>query len=292
MSHKFSVIIPAYNEEAGIKSTLDELINYPGMEEAEIIVVDDGSTDRTREIVSNIGKRVRLLKHNINKGYGSSIITGAKMASHDIIAWYDADGQHRPGDLLKLINEMYSDDFDYCIGVRNKESYRVKSRVMGMFILRLVINWMSKAGKTDFNSGMRAFKKSVLLRIIHLLPERFGASTVTTMLMQDLNYYGGQISITVRKREGTSSVRQIRDGFRTIALAWNIILLFRAMQFFTPLGLIFIIPGCFYGLHEALVYGEGFPVLASVFIIFGFQILLFGITIMQISKIRKDMIMR
>ena len=285
-SKKISIIIPAYNESAGIAETLKELVTYVNMEESEIIVVDDGSTDNTADIVSEFPE-VKLIGHNTNRGYGTAIKTGVRYSTGEIVVWYDSDGQHRPEDLIKIVDEMNRKDLAYCMGIRGKDSYVEKSRDLGMVILRLFLRIFTQRSVTDFNSGLRGFKRCVLLKYLSFLPKRFGASTVTTMLMQEEDYIGCEVPITARKRVGRSSVRQIRDGFRTIGLILNIILLFHPMRVFGSLGIIMILAGVLYGGICALMWNAGLPVLAAVMILFGIQLLCFGLLSHQISCMRR-----
>lgn len=285
-SKKFSIIIPAYNESAGIAETLKELIEYVNMEEAEIIVVDDGSTDNTADIVCGFPE-VKLIGHNTNKGYGTAIKTGVRHSKGEIVVWYDSDGRHRPEDLKKIVDEMEKKNLDYCIGVRGKDSYVDKSRVLGMAVLRLFLRIFTWQPVGDFNSGLRGFKRFVLIKYLPFLPKRFGASTVTTMLMQEEDYIGLEVPITVRKRVGKSSVRQVRDGFRTIGLILNIILLFHPMRVFGSFGMIMILAGLLYGGIRAFMWNAGLPVLATVMILFGIQLLCFGLLSHQISCMRR-----
>lgn len=243
-----SIIIPAYNEEAAIAGTLEELMSSLPMDTTEIIVVNDGSTDNTLKVLQTI-PNIILVNHKKNRGYGSAIKTGCKHASGELIAWYDADGQARPQDLLAIINTLQTSNSDYCIGIRGKDSHIDKTRVLGKTILKLVVNFVSREPVADFNSGLRVFKRDVLLRYIPLLPDRFGASTFTTLLMSEEGYLGTECSIVSRQRIGKSSVKQIRDGMYTLYLILNILLLFRPMQVFGTLGLSSIFIGVFYGLY-------------------------------------------
>lgn len=286
-----SIVIPAFNEEEGIERTLRELLNDSHLERAEIIVVNDASTDNTEKIVNKIEKedtRVKLINHNQNYGYGHAIATGVKKSDRQYVVWYDADGQHQPKDLVALVDKAICEEWDYGIGIRGADSYVDKSRVFGKTILKIVLGIISNGLNTDFNSGLRIFKRKILEKYLVLLPERFGASTVTTLLMAERGYFGGGVPITVRQRTGVSSVRQVRDGFRTIALACNIIVLFRPMRIFGPLGILSILIGSIYGIGEAIINGLGIPTLAVIIITFGLQIFFFGIISSQISAARKE----
>ena len=287
---KVSVIIPAYNEAMGIRDTLVELEEFLN-EDFEILVIEDGGEDNTYEIVDELTKEysnIRCIRHRRNKGYGSAIVTGCRHANGNIIAWYDADGQHRPEDLLAIISKMEKEDLDYCIGIRTKDSYQDKSRIIGKSILKRVVNFLAKEPMADFNSGMRAFRKEVLIRYINLLPRRFGASTVTSFIMQEENYVGGGVPIHGRKSVGKSSVKQFRDGILTISLIFNIIILFRPKEIFGSLGILTILLGAIYGIVCAVVDGLGVPVLSAIVIGLGIQILFLGILSSQISQLRLE----
>ncbi|MDE7446443.1 MAG: glycosyltransferase family 2 protein [Lachnospiraceae bacterium] len=284
-----SIIIPAYNEAAAIKMVLSELLSETAKweETLEIVVINDGSSDDTAQIVGEV-EGVRLINHRKNKGYGAALKTGIREATGDIIAWYDADGQHRPEDLLKVITKMNEEDLDYCIGIRDKDSYEEKSRRFGKSVLKKILRFITKEELKDFNSGMRAFKKEVILPYLSLLPDTFGASTVTTLLMLEQEFHGGEVSITVRKRTGKSSVKQVRDGFRTIALILQIIILFQPMRILGKCGIIMCVAGGVYGIWRAVQWSNGIPTLASILIVFGFQLICFGVLSDQISKICKQ----
>ena len=288
---KATIIIPAYNESMGIKDTLVELQGYL-KEEYEILVVDDGSTDNTFEIVNELigegNTNIRCMRHRKNRGYGSAIVTGCRNAEGNIIAWYDADGQHRPEDVVSILNKMESEDLDYCIGIRTADSHCDKSRVFGKTILKWIVNILAKEPMGDFNSGMRAFKKDILMKYLSLLPKRFGASTVTTFIMQEANYVGAEIPILVRKRVGKSTVKQFRDGMMTLELIINIIILFRPKEIFGTIGVLAILAGAIYGIASALIEGLGVPVLASIIIGLGVQILFYGVISSQISQLRLE----
>lgn len=285
---KTTIIIPAYNEAEGIQQTLKELVEYVPRE-YEILVVDDGSTDDTFAIVDRMEyQNIRCIRHKRNGGYGSAIKTGCKNAGGDVVVWYDADGQHRPEDLVAVVNKLKTENLDYCIGVRKKESHCDRNRKLGKYILGKIVNILAKEPVADFNSGMRAFKKTVLLKYLPLLPQRFGASTVTTFLMQETECAGGECEILVRKRVGKSTVKPLKDGMRTIMLIMNIIILFRPKEVFGTVGVIAVIIGVLYGVINALTEGLGIPVLSAILCIFGIETFFFGIISSQISQMRLE----
>jgi glycosyltransferase involved in cell wall biosynthesis len=282
-----SIIIPAYNEEKAIGAVLEELCRAPELEDAEILVVDDGSTDATREVVSHFN-RARLVQHSTNRGYGASISTGVNVSRGDYILWFDADGQHRLQDLIVVAQTLVEQNLDYCIGSRGSDSYQASDRRLGKFLLAVAVQLAAGSAIRDFNSGLRGFKREVIKKYIHLLPKGFGASTTTSLIMIERGYFGKEVPIVVRNRIGKSSVNQIRDGFRTLMLVLRIFLLFKPMQFFGGIGLFFILIGAMYGFTKAFMNRQGFPVLAALAIIFGIQSVFFGLLADQVSSLRRE----
>ena len=282
-----SIIIPAYNEEKGIVAVLTELCNEPSLKESEIIVVYDGSSDETIQKV-RLFPRVRLIRHLINKGYGASISSGVKAATGTYILWFDADGQHRVEDLVNVAQTLISKDLDYCIGIREAGSYQDSNRKLGKFILKGTVRLVAGRPINDFNSGLRGFKREVIKRYLHLLPRRFGASTVTTLLMLERTYVGEEVPILVRQRIGKSSVRMLQDGFATLLLLLRFFLLFKPIKFFGGVGIVLILFGSGYGFFAALTRHRGFPVFAALVIILGLQAFFFGLLCDQVSSLRKE----
>lgn len=286
---KVTIIIPAFNEQEGIRDTLTELKSNEKLKVAEIIVIDDGSTDSTFDMAKKVAG-VKVIRHKVNLGYGSAIKTGTRHARGSIIAWYDADGQHRPEDLIKVVDTLVEEELDYCIGVRGKDSYVEKSRVLGKKILRMIVDLLAREKMGDFNSGLRAFRTEILKRYLGILPKRFGASTVTTFIMQEQRYLGKEVPIIVNRRVGKSSVKQIRDGLQTISLILNIMILFRPKEVFGTLGVGTILVGSGYGVMKALIMHNGIPSLSVIIIVLGIQIFFFGVISAQISQLRLERI--
>lgn len=283
----FSIIIPAYNEEAGIEHTLRSLSNLGSLGNFEIIVVDDGSTDCTSQIVRSI-PGIKLIKHPYNLGYGSAIRSGVRASKGDYILWFDGDGQHQVDDLLAVAERLSMNNLEYCIGVRGETSYEETNRKFGKWLIKQAVQFAAGQSVPDFNSGLRGFKREILQQYLHLLPRGFGASTLTTLLMIEGSHYGETIPITVTRRYGKSTVRQLRDGLRTLQIVLHIVLLFKPLKFFGLIGALLILTGGVYGMTKALLVGLGFPVLGSLLIILGVQSFFFGLLCDQISALRRE----
>ncbi len=284
---KISVLIPAYNEEAGIAPTLQALCAEPYLQNAEIIVIDDGSHDVTAQVVQSF-PRVRLIQHPFNRGYGSAIRTGAHASHGEAIFWFDSDGQHRVEDLVNVCRKLLEDNLEYCIGVRDEASYQDPNRRLGKWLLKWAVNFSVGRAVPDYNSGLRGFRRDVLMRYLHLLPKGFGASTLTTLLMVEGGHYGASVPIVVQRRVGKSSVKQFRDGMRTLSIILHLVVLFKPLKFFGLLGLALMVMGSVYGLLKASIVHEGIPIFASLLIILGVQSFFFGLLCDQVSALRRE----
>ena len=239
MRMKLTICVPVYNEAKALTGVLQDLRAL--FSEAQIIVVDDGSTDGTQELLKSVAG-IRVIQHERNRGYGAAIKSALRQTSGDYFAWFDGDGQHRVEDLEKVVTTLVENDFDACIGMRGKDSDFVWNRIAGKWLLSFVAEWIAGQGIPDLNSGLRCFRSSVLKRYVHLLPDGFSASTTSTMLMIKRQYRLKWVPITTRKRAGQSSVRVIRDGFQGLALLIRIFVLFESFRFFFVLSAIQIIP--------------------------------------------------
>ncbi len=280
-----SVIIPAFNEEGGIGDTLREL--RESCPDVEIIVVNDGSSDRTAEIAGDI-EGVCVLAHARNRGYGAALKTGIRNTSRPYVAWYDADGQHRPADLMAVAAPVLSGDKDVVIGVRGKDSAKVRDRVLGKKVLGLVARLVSGERIPDLNSGLRCFRRGVVARYLHLFPDGFSASTTSTLMVLKRGYRVGYVPIVVNTRVGASTVRIFADGFATLQLIMRIVVLFEAFKVFAILGAALLVPGLIYGFALAVFRGEGFPTLAGTAVISGLLTFFIGILADQVVELRKE----
>ncbi|MGE0480113.1 MAG: glycosyltransferase family 2 protein [Phycisphaerae bacterium] len=280
-----SIVIPAYNEEEGIGPTLEELRRR--VPAAEIIVIDDGSRDRTAEVARGVGG-VRVVSHGRNRGYGAALKTGIRASTRGCIAWYDADGQHRPRDLIHVARPILDGDADMVIGVRGADSARQRDRAAGKWVLNFVARAVSGEHIPDLNSGLRCFQRDVIMRYLHLLPDTFSASTTSTLLMLKRGYRVGYVPIVAAARIGKSTVKIVSDGLRTLQLIVRIVVLFEAFRVFTLLGMGLFIPGLLYGIVVALLKGQGFPTLAGTAVISGVLTFFIGIVADQVVELRKE----
>ena len=246
MNKKLSVILPVFNEEKSIKKVIEDIkkvlnkhnLNY------EIICVDDGSTDKSAEIIEKIDG-VKLIKHNENKGYGAALKTGIKNAKYDTICIMDSDGQHNPEDIIRLLKH-YKSPTQMIIGER-KITDTYKSRIFGKIFIYLFASYLFKFNIKDLNSGFRIFSKKVVSKYFHHCSDRFSFSTSLTLIYigNSLEIIYVPIKVKMRK-EGKSHVNII-SGLKTIYKIIQIALLYKPIRLFFPIWIVISLIGiiCF-----------------------------------------------
>lgn len=285
---RLAIVIPAYNEERAVRQVLEDLVATPDLAGAEILLVDDGSSDRTVEEARSV-PGVRVLRHRRNVGYGGAIKSGVRCTKREYICWYDADGQHRPEDLVRLVEKTQEEDADWGVGVRGESSHRQMNRLPGKWLLGAVVRIAAKTRNVpDFNSGLRIFRTQWLRIYLHLLPNGFSASTTTTLLMLERGYRMVDVPIETRERIGKSEVRQIRDGLRTLLLILRIFMLFRAFVLFSVPGVLILLTGIVYSLVIMYRNQLGVPIAGLLMIMTGLLTLFMALIADQLSQIRRE----
>ncbi len=228
-----SIVIPAKNEEQGLAKTLPRLTElYP---DAEIIVVDDGSTDATAEVCREAG--VRVLSQPYSKGNGAAIKTGARAAHGDVIVFMDGDGQHDPEDIARLLAELES-GYDLVVGARTSKSDQASIARWGAntFYNRFA-SWMVNREIPDLTSGFRAVNRKKFLSFLYLLPNGFSYPTTSTMAFFRAGFSVGFVPISVTQRLGKSHINHVRDGVRFFLIIFKIGTLYSPLKVYFPLSL-------------------------------------------------------
>lgn len=283
MYKEASVIIPAFNEEAGIGPLLSSMLENGLLDKYEVIVVDDGSSDNTAKIISEFP--VKLVKHGTNKGYGASLKSGIRRSTLDKVMMLDSDGQHDPA-YLDIINSML-DDAEMVIGERNNESFQVSNRKSGKWLIRKTGEFLVDQKLPDFNSGLRGFRKDLILNLLHIMPNGFSFSTTSTLAFLKEGYTIGTFPIYVSERVGrNSSVRFFKDGSKTMLLLFRIIMLFNPLKVFFPSSLIFAILGIIWGISGYLIYYR-IPNSSIILLTLGMFLFFFGLLADQIALLNR-----
>ena len=233
--NSFTVIIPALNEEGTIGETVDRTRNAGA---TEVIVVDDGSSDRTGDLAKQHGAIV--IRHPAPGGYGKSLKDGIKAAKNDIVVIADADGTYpleRSGDLVSLLHQGY----DMVVGARTGPHYR------GSFLkmpARILFKWLVEftTGRRipDINSGFRAFRVSTVLKYERDLCNTFSFTTTLTLIYMLTGKFVEYVSIDYNARIGHSKVKLVRDSLRTLQYIVEVIAKYNPLKLFALLALLLL----------------------------------------------------
>lgn len=283
---RFTIIIPAYNEEKGLGSTLQDLKDFNS--KLNILVINDGSKDRTLEVAQQFSN-VRIISHRKNRGYGASLKTGVAHCRTEYLVTYDADGQHRPEDAINVIKKCIEEDADLIIGRRGKDSYQVPLRKPGKWVLGKVANFLAQTKIPDLNSGLRAFKKKSIAPYLHIMPQGFSFSTTSTLALYKMGMFVDYEPIVVQKRTGTSTVK-MSDGFDTLILIIRLMVLFNPMRVFIPPCVFLVGVGIIKAIFWDLMWRQAGVATSSVLVVTtGVLVFCFGILADQVASIRLEM---
>ena len=284
-----TIVIPAYNEEQCIRSVAEREKEYLGQHhrDADIIIVDDGSTDRTAEVARGI-PGVSVISHPMNKGYGAAIKTGMRAAKTEWCITYDADNQHQPESLLPLL-EKISEQTDLVIGVRKGYKGPI-IRQPGKRLIGLIANYLTETKIPDFNSGLRAFRRTVFLQYEHLFPNGFSLSTTSTICFLKQGHSVAYCPIAIKQRTGKSAVRP-RDALKTLMLVIRLTMLFSPLRVFLPASVLCGLLGLAL-LVQGLYIDRNISDSTVVLILFATILFFFGLLSDQIAAIRREIHVR
>ena len=240
---KISIVLPAKNESGAIGQTIAQIQQLQLAH--EIIVVNDGSTDQTKQVAESAGAKV--VSHPYSKGNGAAIKTGARTATGDIIVFMDADGQHDPQDIPRLI-EKIEQGYDLVVGARQKGSQASLGRGIANSLYNNLATYMTEQKVEDLTSGFRAVRADKFREFLYLLPNGFSYPTTSTMAFFRAGYSVTYVPIHAAKRIGKSHIRPLKDGVRFFLIIFKIATLFSPLKMFLPIAvMLFMMATGWYG---------------------------------------------
>jgi len=283
MSEKMiSVVIPAY-KEARVIGTVIKGVHAVLKDRCEVIVVDDGSPDETGKIAQEAGARV--VRHPYNMGNGAAVKSGLRAAEGDIIVLMDGDGQHKPEDIPRLIEQI--GPFDMAIGARTRESETSVHRDIANTIYNKFATYLTRQEILDLTSGFRAIKADIAKRFIYLLPNTFSYPTTLTLALIRSGHSVTFIPIVTRKREGKSKIKLLRDGTRFILIMLKIATLYSPFRVFLPVSAGFFGVGVAYYIYT-FITTHRFTNMSALLISNGIIIFMMSLIAEQIAQLRLD----
>jgi glycosyltransferase involved in cell wall biosynthesis len=225
-----TVVIPAFNEEGAIGPAVERVRALPQFANPEVIVVDDGSSDRTAETAATAGARV--LRHPHNLGYGRALKAGILAASNDTIVIIDADGTYAAEDIPRLV-DAYGRGFDMVVGVRsdvrrNESAFKTLLR----WLLTALVEFTAGRRIPDVNSGLRVFNRRTIEPYFGQLCDTFSFTTSLTLAYMMTGRFVTFAPISYGKRHGQSKVKLFRDALRTLQYIVQSILYYNPIKLF------------------------------------------------------------
>ncbi|MEI7529906.1 MAG: glycosyltransferase family 2 protein [Elusimicrobiota bacterium] len=300
MSGKLSIIIPAYNEEGAIADILTRCLAArapicaaTGLAAVEVLVVDDGSRDKTRGIAGGFSE-AKLISHPVNRGYGAALMTGFSAASGDYLSFLDADGTCDPLAFIDLYKALEREKADMSVGNRmHSASQMPRVRHFGNRIYAALISVLSGVRVEDSASGMRVFSRSLLPRLAPL-PSGLHFTPAMTARVACMGKRIVETPIPYAERQGRSKLSVFRDGLRFFRVILGIIFAYFPLRVFGPIGLLFLATALAYAyapvsfylenhrLHEDVIYRL---VTITTLCVCGLMALVFGLLGQKVSNI-------
>ncbi|MEW5757055.1 MAG: glycosyltransferase family 2 protein [Pseudomonadota bacterium] len=278
-SKSLSIILPAKNEARSLTTLVPILRNlHP---EAEIIIVNDGSYDETA--ASYQASDIRLVSHPYSMGNGAAIKTGARHARGDILVFMDADGQHRPEDIPKLLAKL-EEGYDMVVGARDGEGQASMHRWAANSFYNKLASWMTNQKVADLTSGFRAVRADKFREFLHLLPNGFSYPTTITMSFFRAGYSVAYVPIKVEKRVGKSHINLWRDGVRFLLIIFKVGTLYSPLKLFLPISLLHFLLGLGYYAYTFFTEGR-FTNMSALLLTTAVLVFLIGLVSEQITTL-------
>lgn len=276
-----TILIPAFNEEESIGATVKRVKElHPDF---EILVVDDCSTDNTMQIAIQAGANV--WPHPYNMGNGAAIKSGLRAAQGEWVLMMDADGQHKPEDIARLLE--HKGTYDMVVGARTKESESSLHRDLANKAYNLFASYVTKFKVKDLTSGFRLVRKRVARQFIYLLPNTFSYPSTITLAYLRSGYTVKYVPIEALARKGKSKIKLTRDGVRFLIIISKISTLFSPLRVFLPVSFILFVTGLFYYCYTFLTTGR-FTNMSALLFTSSLIIGMMGLLSEQISQMRYD----
>lgn len=284
---EYSVIIPAFNEESIIGKVLNQLVEIlnNARHKYEIIVVNDGSTDKTRDEVLATGLSVILVEHPYNMGYGAAIKTGIKKANHETIVITDADGTYPVNSLPELAALANNEDLDMVVGARSGKNVEIPLiRKPAKWVITKLANYLSNKKIPDLNSGLRVMKKSAVNKFVNILPDGFSFTSTITLAMLTNGHSVKYMPIEYFSRKGKSKIRPIRDTLNFLQFIIRTVLYFKPLKVFIPLSLLLVLFAIFILIGSWLFLGKVMDVTFGVVLMTAVMVMAIGMLADLIDK--------
>ncbi len=284
-----TIVIPCFNEEESVRIFLPEIMKLASESKWEVIVTNDGSTDASATVLSQLENEysnLKIITHNMNRGYGAALKSGILKSNTEFTATMDADGQHYPEDIDRLYAVRNETDADMIIGSRREAKAGGVYRSFGKWIIRNLSTALAGTEIYDINSGMKLFRTDTAKKMLSLCPDTMAFSNIIALSFAAQKNLVIEHPIGLRERTSGKSTININTAFDTILEILNIVMLFNPIRIFLPIAMMFFFAGLLWGI-PIMIAGRGVSVGAALMMLTGVMIFLLGLIAEQLSHIRK-----
>jgi glycosyltransferase involved in cell wall biosynthesis len=281
MARSLSIVIPAKNEAGTVGALVTRL--RAALPQAEVIVVDDGSSDDTGALATAAGARV--VRHPVSRGNGAAIKAGARAATGEVLAFMDADGQHAADSLGTLLAQIDA-GYDMAVGARAGSMHASVFRRLANFVYNTLATWITGVRILDLTSGFRVARASPFREFLSLLPNGFSYPTTITLAFLRAGYSVAYVPVPVHQRPGNakSHIRLLRDGGRFLLIIFRVGTLYSPLKIFAPVSLAFFLLGAAYYAWTFATFGR-FTNLGALLFTSSALIFLIGLVSEQITQL-------
>jgi glycosyltransferase involved in cell wall biosynthesis len=280
-NYEVTILLPAYNEEQAIAETIRQIRKlHPDF---EILVVDDGSADNTMRVAMDAGANV--WPHPYNIGNGAAVKTGLRMAQGEWIVMMDADGQHRPEDIARLLE--HKDAYDMVVGARTRQSDTSLHRDIANKLYNWFVSYVTKFRVKDLTSGFRLVRASTVRQFIYLLPNTFSYPSTLTMAYLRSGRTVKYVPIQTRSRKGKSKIKLLQDGSRFFLIITKVATLFSPLRVFLPTSIFLFLLASGYYAYTFATQGR-FTNMSALLFNSSLIVFMIGLVAEQISQMRYD----
>ncbi len=276
---RISIIIPAKNEETGLSTVLPAIRNI--LSDAEIVVVNDGSSDNTGKVAADYADMV--IHHPHSMGNGAAIKAGARAATREIFVFMDGDGQHNPENILDLVEKL-NEGYIMAVGARHPSTHASLPRRMANFIYNRLSSYLTGQSIKDLTSGFRAVYADDFREFLYLLPNGFSYPSTITMALARSGKTITYVPIHAGKRSGKSHINLIRDGIRFFIIIFKISALYSPLKIFAPASLFCFILGNSYYLYTYATDGR-FTNMGLLLFVLAMLVFMIGLVSEQITTL-------
>jgi len=283
---KISIVIPVYNEEKeSLSNTISQLFRIPWPGNMEIIVVDDGSDEKVKDLKISSMDRIKIIRHKRNRGYGAALKTGISNSCNECIVITDADGTYPNERIPELVEMFEKSNFDMVVGARVGRNVKIPLiRKPAKWFITKLASYLTEKKIPDINSGLRVMKKDVVEKYLNILPDGFSFTSTITLAMLTNGYRVKYVPIDYFERKGKSKIRPIRDTLNFIQLIIRTVMYFNPLKIFVPLSLSLVLLALLVLAGSWIFMGKAMDVTFGVILMTSVMVLAIGMLADLIDK--------